>query len=406
MTNAAAIPGSRGCVEMTMKYSESSSKARDILRLTCGSYVRINVPEISSIWHPFTVFASASTPDEMKLIFRVSGPFTTSLSKRIVGSPTTSHEYPKVLVDGMYGNPNQLRHAFSHETVFIVAGGVGIVSYISLLQSIRTHKSFDEVHHLTGAEMLPKQIVVHWICRDEGLINHIVDEYLSGYWRRPQIQIIIHHTTKDNLDVTFEEERINGSTNPLSDDFVDHERAVRGKPFIPTMPGNNVQNLLLFINFSAIGWGSLWVVHYCYNTFQAGRTVYRSLVIFGILVLAIVCSVLTALVAKLLWYSDINTYNMIESRTKTDLCDSGTDISSDGTNVEESGHMQLQIEHCRGRPSTQAIVERTLESSDNIGVFICGPTMLHEAIRTCVDKRECSLCPLRRVSIYEEVFEL
>jgi|AntRauTorckE5430_2_1112549.scaffolds.fasta_scaffold02242_4 predicted ferric reductase len=406
MINAAAIPDSRGCVEMTFKYSEHRSKAMEALRLTCGSYVRLKVPEISSIWHPFTVFASASTPDELRIIFRVSGSFTTNLSNRLAGSTSTRHQYPKVLVDGMYGNQNQLKHAFSHETVFIVAGGVGIVTYISLLQSILVDRSFGEADHLTPG-MLPKQIVVHWICRDEGLINYITDRYFSGDCDRPQLQIIIHHTTPENSGLTLEQDSINDDMNPSPDAFVDHQRAVQGKPFIPTMPGSIVQNVLLFVNFSTIGWGSLYLVHYSYDNYQSGQTVYLSLVVFAILLLAIVCSTFIALIAKLL-FSCIESdpsYSMIESQSKKDSFATSTDVSSDDMDAE-SGSSQLQIEHCLGRPSTQDIVEKAFDSSDNVGIFVCGPTMLHQGIRTSVSKTVGIPCLSTRISIYEEVFEL
>jgi len=401
--NAAEIPNSRGCVEMTMKYSDSHSTV-DVLRLTCGSYVRISVPEISRIWHPFTVFSSASTPEELKLIFRPTGPFTTGLSRRLIGDP--GREYPKVLVDGMYGSSNQLRYAFCHETVLIVAGGVGIVSYISLLQSILSNKDFDAIDGRVD-DSLTKQIVLHWICRDDGLIKHIVDEYLDeSCFCGPPIQLVIHHTNKEDLNMAIEEQCIPDGNALASDDFIDHERICQGKPFIPTIPWNNTQNALLFLaNFLMILWGGLSLMHYFYGNVQSSHIVYtRSLVIFAIMGLSVISSVFTALGVKLLSCGETKAYNIVESPSKTDLSGTGTDLSSDTGITTAQG--RLQIEHCRGRPSTHELVEKVLDSSDNVGIFLCGPTCLHQNIRSFVEKKECFLCPSQNISFYEEVFEL
>ena len=402
--NAVEIPNSRGCVEMTMKYSDSHL-SMDVLRLTCGSHVRISVPEISKIWHPFTVFSSASTPEELKLLFRPTGPFTSGLSKRLIGD--SGRQYPKVLVDGMYGSPSQLRHVLCHETVLIVAGGVGIVSYISLLKSILSNQDFDDVDQHVD-DSLTKQIILHWICRDVGLIKHIVDEYLDecGACGRPPIQIVIHHTNKEDLDMAIEERCITDGNALTSDDFVDHERIWQGKPFTPTMPWNNTKNALLFlVNFLTILWGGLWLMHYFYGNVQSKQIVYtRSLVIFAIMSLSVVSSVLTALGIRLLSCSETKSYNIVESPSINSLSDTGTDLTSDtGMTTEQC---RVQIEHCRGRPSTHEIVERALDSSDNVGIFLCGPTSLHQTIRSFVEKKERHLCRSQKVSFYEEVFEL
>lgn len=403
--NAVEIPDSRGCVEMTMKYSCSHSTV-DVLRLTCGSHVRISVPEISSIWHPFTVFSSASTPEELKILFRPTGPFTTGLSRRLIGGP--GRQYPKVLVDGMYGSSSQLRHVFRHETVLIVAGGVGIASYISLLQSIVSNQDFDDIDQ-RGDDSVTKQIFLHWICRDDGLIKHIVDEYLDdcGACGRPPIQVVIHHTHKEDLNMAIEVQCITDGNALASDDFVDHEQIWQGKPFTPTMPWNNAHNALLFLaNFLMIMWGGLSLVHYFYGNVQSKHIVYtRSPVIFARMSLSVVSSVFTALGVKLLsWSETQKAYHIVESPSKTDLSGTGTDLSSDTGITTE--HSRVQIEHCWGRPSTHEIVEKALDSSDNIGIFLCGPTSLHQTIRSVVEKKECLLCPSHKVSFYEEVFEL
>jgi hypothetical protein len=92
----------------------------------------------------------------------------------------------------------------THDKVIIIAGGAGIISYISLLRAIRqqciqdmmipaiTRPTIDlSINHDLegdtvvvggGAAKTQRIIDVHWLCRDEGLITHVLTNYLEPFY--------------------------------------------------------------------------------------------------------------------------------------------------------------------------------------------------------------------------------
>lgn len=109
------------------------------LKICATQYVRIYIPEILSIWHPFTCFYTPSRTENvtgtnnenLNVIFRCYGIWTTNLATRL-GDPGSDR--PTILVDGFYGGADQLSQALRHDTIIIVAGGIGTVSYISMVR--------------------------------------------------------------------------------------------------------------------------------------------------------------------------------------------------------------------------------------------------------------------------------
>ena len=166
------IPDSGGCVELSFA-SDGSNGCSTFVEGTIGKYVSLSIPEISYKSHPFTIFSftspqkkldnmtspatTTSSSEEsttLKILFRPSGNFTTSLSKRLKSltlTESTSYEIqyhqkcpPKMLINGIRSATNgnemlsNVLNRFDH--TLIIAGGVGIVSYISLLGTIRHYQ--------------------------------------------------------------------------------------------------------------------------------------------------------------------------------------------------------------------------------------------------------------------------
>jgi predicted ferric reductase len=165
-------------------------------------HVRVCVPSISHLWHPFSVFSPPHQRDRLNFIFRSYGSFTQSLAERLSAvalgdedeAGCSTEKYPLILIDGIYDIPDRMRQALDHDIVCIVAGGIGIVSYLDMLLQLHSMQTTGQL----------KKVVLHWVCRDEGLIEHVAETHFRKLDRGEQetsssswmdVQIVIHHTS-------------------------------------------------------------------------------------------------------------------------------------------------------------------------------------------------------------------
>lgn len=466
------IPNSRGCWEIGFQLDSRMSSLETLADL-CGSYVRVNVPEISLIWHPFTIFTSINSNDSARIIFRSSGPFTSKLSKRLSFMIDTCNKNNcKILLDGLYGSSNQFQQALSHETVVIVAGGVGIVSFISLF-SLMQDKLRKVNERIDGGEdfegigschsMTTRRLIVHWTCRDKGLIHHVVDNYLQiGHIPESEaganVEVFIHDTSKDDdylETMTTGEDRTKcteclETTNlPSSiekwNDNDDEEMIAVSSKSLHWQCKSLIQNVVSRINYLMIAWGGLRMIHYFYENVQSRHVVHtRSSIALAIVSLAIVSSIVEVVILRILSschkrnYSDLNTglhhekyddcslelshgnstgrhddmkLNMTDSSHASTGTLSVTTTDIESRSAQQSPHIKLS----KGRPNMEQILDDTInrQGIGNVGIFLCGPNSLHRNVREVVHGKSrfssCSACPTvpaRKVTLYEEVFEL
>jgi predicted ferric reductase len=134
-----------------------------------GQYCFLNCPVISSHeWHPFTI---SSAPEEEFLTFhiKVAGDWTVALKNLFVPSgkgtvvinkPTTpsGNEY-LIRVDGPFGTAAE--YVFDYEHVMLIAAGIGVTPYASLLKHMRYRLR-------QGRSMKIKRVYFYWINRDKG----------------------------------------------------------------------------------------------------------------------------------------------------------------------------------------------------------------------------------------------
>eukprot|EP00984_Skeletonema_dohrnii_P004218 scaffold1490_cov121-Skeletonema_dohrnii-CCMP3373.AAC.1 len=225
ISKVVCIPDSRGCVELTIDTKTRNDYSGEEARSVCeqqqrqraiGKYVRLTVPEISPKSHPFTAFCDPRHPQVVKILFRPIGAFTRQLSKRLqslVTSPeltpseltvsNDTRQCPKMLVNGVSTSSDLFGQAMKHDIIVIIAGGVGIVPYISLLAALRdidVERQFNndgEQSHIQKT----RRIHVHWVSRDEGLVRYIVENYFSLHRQETNdsnfaIKISVHHTNE------------------------------------------------------------------------------------------------------------------------------------------------------------------------------------------------------------------
>ncbi len=452
------IADSGGCVELSFRL-DSNIASSDL----CGSFVRLCVPEVSGISHPFTVFSHPKYPDEMKIILRSYGPFTTQLSNNLrQSSPQEGQNcthLPRIVVDGLYGGRNQLHQALNHDSIIILAGGVGIVSYISLISSLQSilcpgedaneFSDGDGVQRNADTLRKRKRVHVHWICRDEGLIDHVVQDYFPLSDNCSMTPRRITDQEHISIDLTIHHTRSTSSSSfrspDNSQDGITYQQDEQCYASVSSLyvGGKSIpQNIISATTFSCIAWGGLWIIQYCYHNIQEKQNVEKRLVAaLAILAWATIISITSLIAVTLISsihsrfnYSKLSGDSSVEyahqkGREITDDSSDSKDVNSgskkspdlesqplelSGESLVEVGNKMI-IRHSQGRPHIPNIIGDILEGREegvdcDIGFFMCGPAKLLQTIRGSISESEsrniCSPTANKIVAVYEEKFEM
>jgi len=473
VTKVVCIPDSRGCVELTIAAARNDRSGEELeqQQSAIGKYVRLTVPEISSKSHPFTAFSDPLHPQYVKILFRPIGTFTTQLSKRLetlvtLPEPTPSEltvsndtrQCPKVLVNGVSTSSSDLLgQAMKHDNIIVIAGGVGIVPYISLLSELHNidleqSKNGGEQSHIQKT----RQIRVHWVSRDEGLIKYIVENYFSLHCQEPgnsnlAITISVHHTSEQASSSSMSSANVNGESDTLTEFVVPLETArslASPTSLYERSKRSLLQNIVPASVFASIVSGGLWIVTYCYENIQDKHVIEtRPVSVIGIIVWSIVISIGSLALAKMTeTLSRVVAYSKLESNECTDeengiecgvlssrdatghfsIDDTSTDnddtqqleIASVKKNGEDHGLEYASISHSQGRPDLESIIKTSFESArdeeTDIAVFMCGPSALTAAVSRVINNEEkrgrcfagTSSSHEPRAYVYQEMFEL
>lgn len=433
----------RSCVCLTFEIDDEAAR-----QFSPGKYVKLSIPAISRISHPFTVNQVLGTKgrNQMQIIFRATGPFTGALANMLLtlrqintsaGESTMSA--PLMAMDGFYGQNNLTEKVLDHDVAVIVAGGVGITPYLSLIPDLcRVLQSTAE--YFVDIEQM-HEIQLHWICRDSALIDSVTRDYFaplqtsirggSGSKKAPRsIRIFIHHTGRDisNGAVT---QRYSGTVSTNEFDWAPQPRPLvlgsRGLPFSPARfsAGNTriLGNLPIFFAFSTIAWLGLVIVWFMYDIYVSKKEILSRA--YGLLTLTPI-SLITGLVANIVlgrvdaenalisWtacrkhaYTGLggeNKGDQYEEQLTQANSEAGLSLQNlDSTNQEvvaktADGNTDTEarapsscgldnnelsavsIEHSSGRPSVMSILS-CLETAHSPGIFVCGPSAMVKDVK-------------------------
>jgi len=397
------IPDSGGCVELSFA-SDGSSGCSTLVEGTIGKYVSLYLPEISYKSHPFTIFsftspkmdsntssatttASSEESTTVKILFRPSGNFTTSLSKRLKSltllpesAPNETHQKrpPKMLINGIRSATNgndmlsNVLDKFGH--TLIIAGGVGIVSYISLFGTIMHYQlrqdqqeeeeMFDndmsnDISNNNGGIIKKKKnriVDIHWMSRDEGLIRHVLTNYFEPFSLTSSsdhrsnddlsINLVIHHTSQHSSSnghsngsssepptVWQPNQQHHSMTNNSNQTYVSPTSTYQSP-----LP-NILQNILPTITFASILIGSIYITNYCYDNIQSKHVFEtRSISVISIILLSVGIS----LVSNVISLIGKSVYGRLFVYTKIDEEEGSDDYVVGNDDIEENGMNQVR----------------------------------------------------------------
>ena len=477
----------RPCFSITLSAVDTTVEA-----YRAGQYVKLWCRALSAVSHPFTINKVPGQPRKMRIIFRVCGKFTYLLGQALTKNNNNSddnnnnsnnnnhidvdteennpnsktsedegQDWPKIGLRGFMGHGNRLFTVQQNDAVLIIAGGIGITPYLTLLQEIRD-----------TATTTTKHVTVHWVCRDPSLIKYIYEEYFETLLHLPTVSgvrltVILHNTfTTHLLNQSVEDEEraamvvqdaeeeegqqgmeghdgvvvdmpdvtmdgsLGGSTDGDDDDDDDDELIDEaniatdtvlygkktGQPFYHSrLAGNGAsvkENLGGFLLFTLLCTASLWGLMQVSVAYPPSKKIGPRLIYVGFYAVVIVVAVVSARVA--LYFTrgrDLGGPQFTLISHSSDELDS-VEMEIVRDNSFEKPDTDIRYEEQIGRPDVSKIIYEDLihkKDCHSLAVFQCGPVALMANVREAVDDLNnlcCLSCKQERVELFEETFEM
>ncbi|XP_013378732.1 dual oxidase 2-like isoform X2 [Lingula anatina] len=131
-----------------------------------GQWVRIACITMGeNEYHPFTL-TSAPHEDTLSLHIRAVGPWTMNLRHTYDPSVLKEHAFPKLYLDGPFGEGHQDWYKF--DVSVLVGGGIGVTPFASILKDL-VHRS------AIGAKFTCKKIYFLWVTRTQKHFEWLTD---------------------------------------------------------------------------------------------------------------------------------------------------------------------------------------------------------------------------------------
>jgi predicted ferric reductase len=406
----------RPCVSLTLEVSKDAS-----LNFAPGQYVHLLAPNVSTISHPFTINRVPGKRNEMRIIFRAAGPFTRMLAHSLT---LGSSKLPVIHMDGFHGTTQRLNQVLKHDVAVLVAGGIGITPYLSLLYEV---VSTMRLRQPSMQDAMTKEVILHWMCRDQALLEYVTDQYFEPLrWLASEagcrIRIVVHRTNPKSAEMAFLDrvEMVKDRTIATDKD---------GLPFTPSRfsSGNTTSmfgNLFPFVTFATTAWIGLWVTWRLYMTAAFEHKILgRGWTALAIIAIAVVVALLANFATRVLdrvllaqqplalgLLENVNNEHQdVEMESVKDDFAKQSVVKSDYVEVS-SNLTAVTYEESVGRPTVHQLL-KSLDDARCPGLFVCGPKSLTQDLRDAAEEH----CQIRirhcrsgtfQIAIYEETFQL
>jgi predicted ferric reductase len=418
-----------------------------------NKFVKLCVPKISIVWHPFTVYNHPCDPSTMRMLFRPIGPFTQKLQSALIAP-----ERPVTLVDGFYRGGDHCQSAFLHDHVSIVAGGIAITPFISMMTAVL--KSLSESSNQEAKSSLRSMTLV-WICREAGLISFLKSSYLEDIAKSSkeihdfQLKVKIYYTgtpcegkltgtfaeasektlglVSDSSDQEKSSEASSGENADLAaaqenqrhtiytegekiDNEVDTEQSSKGlienkghpMELARMFPGRYslmIWNMPLFLVYSTTIWLGYHFLFFPYGFSETSLKMMSQETWVTVLVILFFFGVglvieLTVLKFRHLWPAPQPDNFDLAVATATEK----NEKLAENDEQEETHDVSSMFQLLEGRPSAEEIL-KDAQLASAPGVFMCGPGPLIQKVKVEA-RKENSVFGLTRYALYEDVFEM
>lgn len=366
------------------------------LKYTPTSVIFMKIPSISKFqWHSFSITSSSSIDERtMSVIIKCGGSWTRSLYNTIHDELNSDSDRMKcipIAVEGPYGPPSV--DFLRYDSLLMVAGGVGITPFLSILQEIASDQS-------SSIYKSPRRMQLVYIMKksqDICLLNPISPLLLNLSAKQSHIKV---------KNFVTQEERYGTSLRELLNEFSDLHTvnfdakcstyATHGLESLPWMAAIAVFSSITFLLF-------LCSLNHAFLPPEKKASKMKSpssisdLLLICSFIMVIICSTIVGIVLR--WRK---VRKDIPPTTQKQNKPMGIASLETGVALEEH-----EI-HFGGRPNLQDILSKFPNETggSNVGVLVCGPETLKESVATLCRKNSPALKKNPYFSFHSLNFEL
>jgi ferredoxin-NADP reductase len=389
-------------------------------------FVKVRVPALSSRSHPFTMNRVPGERQQLRLIIRENGPFTRGLARRC-RDDASQPPPPAIHLDGFFGSHTRVRDLLQHDIVVLVAGGIGITTYLTLVgDAVEAAKAYP-----SHSRRLQK-LYLHWICREKHLVDYVEQHYfdklasLADSTASLQLNLVVHITGKPGTTTRAHPIRATDIENhhrlghqPVDDGNADEEapgRMFRSSRYNIGSSHSYATNLPVFAAYflmTSLGLSLIWNLYTNVQTDDA--ILARGWTLLCVLLLG---AGVGSLVHLFVWkcghritptgaeFAPIR----IDDEVEMENISAGHTTMSAGGIQRAEHHRAFSHDERQGRPSMHSLLN-PLEEAKYPAVFSCGPGSLMQDLRKttsgrCRMRLQRWVCGEPRIALYEEAFEM
>lgn len=179
-----------------------------------GQFILLNCPSISKFqWHPFTITSDSIEKNRIQLFIKERGEWTRSLSELLL----TNNFYKNNInlkVSLPYGCSYNIISRY--RTVLLIAGGIGITSFISILKSLPYNIEREKDTYI-------KKMQIHWMCKNIHDFQHFINDLYK-------IKCKLDEYDNNLLELYFYVTQDNTISNTLHTTFPKTIEFINGRP--------------------------------------------------------------------------------------------------------------------------------------------------------------------------------
>ncbi|KAM3319162.1 ferric reduction oxidase 8, mitochondrial [Capsicum chacoense] len=337
------------------------------LKYTPTSVIFLKIPMISSFqWHPFSITSSSNVDQHtMSILIKAEGWWTSTLFNMLHSNPDAEAgemRFFQVATEGPYG-PSSMDF-LRYDSLLLVAGGIGVTPFLSILQEIASTRS--------NKNVLPLKIqLVYTIKNSQGicLLDPVLRHVFNAEQRYLQLKVFV---TREHQSSRSLREVLNEVSEIQNIQFVNKGPcyAIHGLENLRWMSAFLLVASVVFLAFLIIS------NHVFIKTDKKSSEPKTATSVVDIL---LICSFALALISSTLvatmwrWKrlrEEIPSFSEKESKAMKSI-------------EANKGFDQHEI-HYGARPNFKDIFSQFANESkgSNVGVFVCGPETMKESVAT------------------------
>ncbi|XP_010248638.1 PREDICTED: ferric reduction oxidase 8, mitochondrial [Nelumbo nucifera] len=346
------------------------------LKYTPTSIIFLKIPSISKFqWHPFSIISSSCVDDDtISIIIRCEGQWTSTLYNTIHAALDSGADQGKCLqvaIEGPYGpaSTNFLRY----DSLLLVAGGIGITPFLSILQEIASSPKSKRSKFLTQIQL----IYVVKKSQDISLLNPISSVILNQKAEQGNsIKLKLFVTQEERSSTTLREflsELSQVQTVNFKRNYSTH--AVFGFESLVWMASAAGFSSIIFLIL--LGCLSRAFLHHERKASEKNPSWVTDLLLICSFFIAVSC---TTLALAFMRWRRMKKENFQVSQNQHK--------STEAISIEAGDTLEEHEIHFGKRPNLQDILAQfpTQSGGSNIGVLVCGPESMKESVASFCKK--------------------